>query len=383
MKKLLFAVATLLILCTVCAGCGTADKPPENTEDTTVETAEPPGSTTEPEPEGVGSGDMGPDAKYNFGFYGIADRFAKLVDQEAYQEWLEQCGYFRGESNIDEFNILGFIKHFNISKEDLKAANLIIGEEYVVFSDKEIEALYSDDPVFLARMFKDPDAFLVNGEIYTRQWIMDHSLEEITAAGITGEVLRIRCDENFYLGSTAETSYNKKLKSMLEMLDVDAKYDVGFYGIDPNFVGIPGREAYEEWLYQNGYYEGKVNLDEVNLLKFIQYFDISKERFTVAAVSPPYRLGDGHYFTTEKIDALYSDDKNLLAETFMAPEAINVNGEIYTPYWIASHSIEEIKAAGITEEMLQSKYDEWIDTERFQETDETCIKTKALLEAFN
>lgn len=359
----------LLILCTVCAGCGTADKPPE--------------STTEPEPGGIGGEGMGPDAKYNFGFYGVEHRFTEIVGQEAYLEWVEQSGYFRGEANIDEYNILGFIKYFNISKEDFKAANFKHGEQYAVFSDKEIEALYSDDPVFLARMFKDPDAFLVNGEIYTRQWIMDHSLEEITAAGITGEMLRIRCDENFYLGSTEETSYNKKLKSMLKMLDVDAKYDVGFYGIAYDFTCIPGREAYEEWLYQNGYYEGKVNLDEVNLLKFIQYFDISKERFTVAAVSPLYRLGDGPYFTTEKIDALYSGDKNLIAETFMAPEAINVNGEIYTPRWIASHSIEEIKAAGITEEMLQSKYDEWIDTERFQETDETCIKTKALLEAFN
>ena len=66
----------------------------------------------------------------------------------------------------------------------------------------------------------------------------------------------------------------------------------------------------------------------------------------------------------------------------MAPEAINVNGEIYTPRWIAAHSIEEIKSAGITKEVLQDKYDEWIDTEKFAEDSEVCIKTKALLDNF-
>lgn len=134
---------------------------------------------------------------------------------------------------------------------------------------------------------------------------------------------------------------------------------------------------------QSGYYEGTVSLDTYNIREFIKYFDISKDRFTVAAVSPPYLLGDGPFFSHEKIDALYSDDKNLLAQTFMAPEAINVNGEIYTPRWIASHSIEEIKAAGITEEVLESKYAEWTDSEKLAVNSEICAKTKALLEAFD
>ena len=224
MKKLLLAVTILLILCTVFAGCETAEQPPEDTEDTTAETIEPAESTTEPESEGTGGESGSMDDKYNFGFYGVESRFAKIVGQEAYLEWVEQSGYFEGKANPNEYNILGFIKYFNISKEDFRAANT------------------------------PPRA--------------------------------------------------------------------------------PGYEA-------------------------------------------------DSFYTDKEIDALYSGDKNLIAEAFMAPEAINVDGEIYTPRWIAAHSIEEIKAAGITKETLQSKYDEWIETEKIQESSEICIKTKALLENFN
>ena len=380
MKKLLFLLITVLTALAILSSCNADTGKSQETIDNNT-TADVTSTEDPPAQEGSGGGIdwMYTECEYTIGFYMVEKSFADMPGEGAFEAWMDSLG-INGQPDPEEYSVLAFIRHFNIAKEDFTAVNNQY-EENAIYTDKQIESLYSDDPLLLARMFMNPDAFYVNGTIYTPRWIMDHSLEEIRAVGITDDMLRFVYHQLSYYGT--DNDYYKKIKSLLDMLEVDVKYEVGFYAIADVFQEIPGWEAYEEWIYQNGYYDGKLNINEVNMLKFIQYFDISKDRFTVAAVTPPYYLADGPFFTLEKVDILYSGDKNLIAETFMAPEAINVNGEIYTPRWIAAHSIEEIKAAGITKEVLQSKYDEWIDTEKFAEDSEVCIKTKALLDNFN
>ncbi len=379
MKKLLFLLITVLTALAILSGCNADTGKPQETinNNTTADVT----STEDPlAQEGSGGGIdwMYTECEYTIGFYMVEKSFADMPGEGAFEAWMDSLG-INGQPDPEEYSVLAFIRHFNISKEDFTAVNNQY-EGYEIYTDKQIEALYSNDPLLLARMFMNPDAFYVNGIIYTPRWIIDHGLEEIRSVGITDDMLRFMYHQLSYYG--IDDDYYKKIKSLLDMLEVDVKYEMGFYAITSVFQEIPGWEAYEEWIYENGYYDGKLNINEVDMLKFIQYFDISKDRFTVAAVTPPYNLADGPYFTLEKVDILYSGDKNLIAETFMAPEAINVNGEIYTPRWIAAHSIEEIKAAGITKEAMQSKYDEWIDTGKFQESSEVCVKTKALLDNF-
>jgi len=380
MKKILFLLITVLTALAILSGCNADTGKPQETIDNNT-TADVTSTEDPPAQEGSGGGIdwVYTEGEYTMDFYAVAKSFADMPGEGAFEAWVDAHPVDSLPPDVDDCNILTFIQHFNISKEDFTAVNNQY-EGYEIYTDKQIEALYSDDPLLLARMFMNPDAFYVNGTIYTPRWIMDHSLEEIRAVGITDDMLRFMYHQLSYYGD--DDDYYKKIKSLLDMLEVDVKYEVGFYAITSVFKEIPGWESYEEWMYQNGYYDGKLNINEVDMLKYIQYFDISKEKFTVAAVTPPYNLADGPYFTLEKVDILYSGDKNLIAETFMAPEAINVNGEIYTPRWIAAHSIGEIKAAGITKEALQSKYDEWIDTGKFQESSEICMKTKALLETF-
>ncbi len=140
------------------------------------------------------------------------------------------------------------------------------------------------------------------------------------------------------------------------------KYIQEFYGISQELSDIVGDEAFEEWKAWGGYDEGNPDLDfeklseKLNVLSFIQYFNISKEDFTAADRQTEY-----HIFTDEQIDALYADDKELLAQLFMNPRAININGNIYTPKWLMEHSPAEMKAVGITKEMLQEKYNQWVE----------------------
>lgn len=176
----------------------------------------------------------------------------------------------------------------------------------------------------------------------------------------------------------------------IERMYVEAKYDVGFYGIEHRFTEIVGQEAYEEWVEQSGYYEGNADLDEYNVLGFIKYFNISKEDFKEANMPPPElesyiaypaTLEDYAVFTDEQIDALYSNDKALLAQYHMNPRAINVDGEIYPPIWFADCSLAEVQAAGITKEVLEEKYEDWVFA--FSEQSDICQNTKEILDAWN
>ena len=193
MKKFICIMITLLMLCVSFTACQDhAEKPKDPTESTAQTTTEP--DTTDiqqTEPVGTGGIDsMYTDAEYQIGFYGVEHRFTEIIGQEAYEAWVEQSGYFEGKADRNEYNILGFIKYFNISKEDFKAANLTIGEEYAVFTDEQIEALYSGDKDFLARMHMNPRAININGDIYTPKWLMEHSPAEMKAVGITKEMLQ-------------------------------------------------------------------------------------------------------------------------------------------------------------------------------------------------
>ena len=196
MKKLICMLIGILMLSVSFTACqGDEEKSKDSAESTAQTTAEPDttdAETTAAQTEPAGTGgveDMYVYAEYQPGFYGIEHRFTEIIGQEAYEEWVRQSGYFEGKADLDEYNVLGFINYFNISKEDFKAANMS-APEFPVFSDEQIEALYSDDKDFLARMHMNPRAININGEIYTPKWLMEHSPAEMKAVGITKEMLQ-------------------------------------------------------------------------------------------------------------------------------------------------------------------------------------------------
>ena len=232
MKKLICICIFVLTLCILTA-CDSSENAPENTEDSTIQTTEPETSETEANTgetlsNGIGGiTKMYTDAKYDVGFYGIEHRFTEIVGQEAYEEWVEQSGYYEGNANLDEYNVLGFIKYFNISKEDFKEANMpspelesyiaypATLEDYAVFTDEQIDALYSNDKALLAQYHMNPNAINVGGEIYPPRWFTEHSLEEVQAAGITKEVLEGKYDDWVFAFSEA-SDICQKTKEILD-----------------------------------------------------------------------------------------------------------------------------------------------------------------------
>ena len=157
------------------------------------------------------------------------------------------------------------------------------------------------------------------------------------------------------------------------------EYIMEFYGIESSFKDlVEDKEALEKWRQECRGEDGKTyNRYISNALYFIQHFDIPKEDFKAVNIYPSEEYA---VFTDAQIEALYSGDKKLLADEFANPFAINIDGDIYTPEWIVTHNLDDIKAAGITEKMLSDKYGKWV--EYWPEDSEPCTKAKALLEEY-
>lgn len=158
----------------------------------------------------------------------------------------------------------------------------------------------------------------------------------------------------------------------------DYEYDISYYGPAGSFTDLIKAEDPEglaEWRASFDNPDGTTNYKDITMIKFIQRFDIPKEVIVSTNNSYQYPI-----FTDEQIEALYSNDKKLLADAFMNPDAIRVGDELYAPRWVATHTLDELKAAGITESILEAKCSEWMET--FGESSDIYTGAKALLDQY-
>ncbi len=212
MKKLFSIFIFLLTLCLLVA-CSTMEELPEDTKDSTAQTTESESNETEV-PAAGGTSGMYTTREYNMDYYAISSLFSQLIDKEAYEEWLDSVGFYDNTATRHTMNIVEFIKYFNIPKEDFKAANMEM-PEYAVYTDEQIDALYSNDKTLLAQYFMNPNAINVGGEIYPPIWFTEHNLEEVQAAGITKEVLEKKYDDWVFAFSEA-SNICQKTKEILD-----------------------------------------------------------------------------------------------------------------------------------------------------------------------
>ena len=188
MKKIISAILCVCVLTAFLAACDSDKDKPSQTSGTEAVTA------SETESAAVNDGIGGSDktlyymGKYRRDFYGIDTSFNALVGEngnEIVGEWLNtEYNFSNTEGDWKKpFTIIDFIKKFNISKEDFAKAN---GELYSPrYTDEEIDVLYSDDIQQIYKTFLSPDAFYINGKVYTPQMIHGLSLDEMKAIGIT------------------------------------------------------------------------------------------------------------------------------------------------------------------------------------------------------
>lgn len=139
-------------------------------------------------------------------------------------------------------------------------------------------------------------------------------------------------------------------------------YDLDRYQIPDkvyDFMRKEDKQKVHDWpqgyrINSNGELQGSRPVYEDNVYNFIHELGISKEDFLrYNALSEPFR------YTEEEVALLYSGDEAKVKEYFCADTAIFAGGEVYNAEWIARHTPEDYKHAGITPQMLAQKEPLW------------------------
>lgn len=152
-----------------------------------------------------------PCSEHSFPYHSIPSTLTQLVDADEYYEWSEALFAESDTYNRsgEEFTVLAFVQHFNISREDFTAAtrdwmtdekmqNLgTTQEEYLAeygYTDQQIDAIYSGDQAQINAAFCGDMAYYseTDGQLYSIYWLSDHTAQEYAAVGLPeAEITRI------------------------------------------------------------------------------------------------------------------------------------------------------------------------------------------------
>ena len=130
--------------------------------------------------------------------------------------------------------------------------------------------------------------------------------------------------------------------------DYYSKYVFKFGNINSTLINLVGEKEAEDWFDE----QSGTDTSEMTVLKFIEHFDITKEELTKAVSESKYP--DGWIINLSDIEVIYSEDANLINQTFVNEYALLYNGEIYTPEWLYNHSIEEYAKEGLPIESVNA-----------------------------
>lgn len=118
--------------------------------------------------------------------------FVDLVGVDEFESWLNSTSSSSSElTSVGEAaNLYSFIKHFNISS-DFVRENLVNMRNGSAddFSDEEINLITSDNDEAVATHFAADTAILKGSNLYSLNWVYNHSPKDYAAVGITAEEL--------------------------------------------------------------------------------------------------------------------------------------------------------------------------------------------------
>ena len=136
-------------------------------------------------------------------------------------------------------------------------------------------------------------------------------------------------------------------------------YQDRLYFFPATLIWKVGEAEFNEWVDKFNFNlenpdTSKRPYDQFNLISFLEDFTISKEDF-FSCLKSEYEV----MFTDEELEILYSGTAAQRVAAFISPCAVAVGEVIYTPQWIATHSTDELEAAGITAAQLSEKSQKW------------------------
>ncbi len=157
----------------------------------------------------------------------------------------------------------------------------------------------------------------------------------------------VACDSGID-GQMPEPFLNMESTGGDELRGYFIKYDAKFTSLDSNVLNLVDKEECEAWI--NNFTLGEREPSESNILNFVSEFNIPKEKL-LEAISTQYYI-EGATLTTEDVDIIYSNDMELINQTYISDYALYYNGGIYTPEWIYTNSLEKYEEEGIPAELV-------------------------------
>ncbi len=130
-------------------------------------------------------------------------------------------------------------------------------------------------------------------------------------------------------------------------------------------------DAFQLWVEDTNKNETPYRLeDNINLYSFMVHFDISGE--DVCAALREYNemqekwqderdipINPTVYFSDDELEAIESEDKEAIVNSFASDYSIVVGDNVYSPNWIYYHTADDYADCGITPEILREYTDKY------------------------
>lgn len=127
-------------------------------------------------------------APYVAAYYGIGAFVAGLVDDAKLSAWMDAFLFNHNENrrgrSITECTVANLVKELGIERAAFEKA-----DTWQTYNKQQLDAIFSRDQKKIDEAFVSSSALLVNGNIYTAEWLLKHDIGQYRHEGITAAML--------------------------------------------------------------------------------------------------------------------------------------------------------------------------------------------------
>ncbi len=185
-------------------------------------------------------------------------------------------------------------------------------------------------------------------------------MKKITISILLSVLLLASCGNSSLTASessttTSESSTVSTSSVYTEDVDLEAiggdstdwDYAYRYYDIPSELIKYVGNDDFQQWAAKD--YKA-VNIQTVIERYHLTYDDL------ISVLSPSETSDpDGLCLSVSDVEILFSGDQAKINKTFASEyAAVSESGSIYTVFWLAAHTAEDYKAAGLSESAVET-----------------------------
>lgn len=145
--------------------------------------------------------------------------------------------------------------------------------------------------------------------------------------------------------------------------DYSFAYDFAF-NVSDYMKDFVDANTFDTWCSQFEHFDmgGTRNAYEYNYYEFINEFSIPRKKMEDICAQYKEMFPEIDLLTSDQIDKLYTGTRLEVYQYFANPHAVMVGIHAYSPEWLATHTANDYRKAGITYDMLTEKLNDILST---------------------